>query len=427
MSELLEKILDKKNMNAAYKKVCANKGAGGVDDVTIEELGDYIKENWDSIREQIRKREYKPQPVRRVEIPKPDGGKRKLGIPTVMDRVIQQGIAQVISPMCEPHFSEYSYGFRPGRSCEQAILKLLDYLNDGCTWIVDIDLEKFFDNVPQDRLMSLVHNIINDGDTESLIRKYLKAGVMTREGYEKTDLGTPQGGNLSPLLSNIMLNELDKELEARGLNFTRYADDCVIAVRSEASAKRVMRTVTDWIQRKLGLKVNMTKTKITPPSELKYLGFGFYEDRKTEEWKCKPHKDSVKKFKSKLKMLTVRKWSIRLVDRVKRINQVTRGWINYFAIASMKTAMTDIDAHLRTRLRVNIWKQWKVPSKRQWGLQKLGIGKDLARLTSYCGDRYQWVATKTCVVRAISKEKLVQAGLVSCLDYYLERHALKLG
>lgn len=427
MSELLEKILDKRNMNVAYKKVCANKGAGGVDDVTVAELGDYIKENWDSIREQIRKREYKPQPVRRVEIPKPDGGKRKLGIPTVMDRVIQQGIAQVISPMCEAHFSEYSYGFRPGRSCEQAILKLLDYLNDGCTWIVDIDLEKFFDNVPQDRLMSLVHNIINDGDTESLIRKYLKAGVMTREGYEKTDLGTPQGGNLSPLLSNIMLNELDKELEARGLNFTRYADDCVIAVKSEASAKRVMRTVTDWIQRKLGLKVNMTKTKITPPSKLKYLGFGFYKDSKTKEWKCRPHKDAVKKFKSKLKALTARKQSIRFADRVMRINQVTRGWINYFAISSMKTTMTDIDAHLRTRLRVIIWKQWKVPSKRQWGLQKLGIGKDLARLTSYCGDRYQWVVTKTCVVRAISKEKLTQAGLVSCLDYYMERHALKLG
>ena len=427
MSELLEKILDKKNMNVAYKRVCSNKGAGGVDDVTVEELGDYIRENWDSIRERIRKREYKPQPVRRVEIPKPDGGKRKLGIPTVMDRVIQQGIAQVISPMCEVHFSEYSYGFRPGRSCEQAILKLLDYLNDGCTWIVDIDLEKFFDNVPQDRLMSLVHNIINDGDTESLIRKYLKAGVMTREGYEETNLGTPQGGNLSPLLSNIMLNELDKELEARGLNFTRYADDCVIAVRSEASAKRVMRTITDWIQRKLGLKVNMTKTKITPPSKLKYLGFGFYKDSKTKEWKCRPHTDSVKKFKRKLKALTVRKRSIRFADRVKKINQVTRGWINYFAIASMKTAMTDIDAHLRTRLRVIIWKQWKVPSKRQWGLQKLGIGKDLARLTAYCGNRYQWVVTKTCVVRAISKEKLTQAGLVSCLDYYMERHALKLG
>ena len=251
MSELLEKILARDNMNAAYKRVCANKGAGGVDDVTVEQLSDYIKENWDSIREQIRQRKYKPQPVRRVEIPKPDGGVRKLGIPTVMDRVIQQGIVQIISPMCEQMFSEWSYGFRPNRSCEMAIRQLLVYLNEGYEWIVDIDLEKFFDNVPQDRLMSLVHDIVNDGDTESLVRKYLKAGVMTQQGYEETNLGTPQGGNLSPLLSNIMLDKLDKELEARGLRFTRYADDCVIAVRSEASAKRVMHTVTDWIQRKL--------------------------------------------------------------------------------------------------------------------------------------------------------------------------------
>ncbi len=238
MSELLEKILSKDNMNTAYKRVCANKGAGGVDEVTTEELGDYIKENWDSIRNQIRRREYKPQPVRRVEIPKSNGGVRKLGIPTVMDRVIQQGIVQVLSPMCEPLFSEWSYGFRPNRSCEMAIRQLLVYLNEGYEWIVDIDLEKFFDNVPQDKLMSLVHNIINDGDTESLIRKYLKAGVMTPQGYEETKLGTPQGGNLSPLLSNIMLNELDKELEARGLRFTRYADDCVIAVKSEIECKK---------------------------------------------------------------------------------------------------------------------------------------------------------------------------------------------
>ena len=248
MSELLEKILSKDNMNAAYKRVCTNNGAGGVDGVTVEELGDYIREHWDGIREQIRRREYKPQPVRRVEIPKPNGGVRKLGIPTVMDRVIQQGIVQVISPMCEPLFSEWSYGFRPNRSCEMAIRQLLDYLNEGYEWIVDIDLEKFFDNVPQDRLMRLVHDIINDGDTESLIRKYLKTGVVTPQGYEETKLGTPQGGNLSPLLSNIMLNELDKELEARGLHFTRYADDCVIAVRSEASAKRVLRTISDGLK-----------------------------------------------------------------------------------------------------------------------------------------------------------------------------------
>jgi len=426
MSELLEKILEKKNMNEAYKKVCANKGAGGVDGMELEELDGFIRKNWNSIREQIRGRSYKPQPVRRVEIPKPNGSKRKLGIPTVMDRVIQQGIAQIISPMCEPLFSDHSYGFRPNRSCEMAIKDMLMFLNEGYEWIVDIDLEKFFDNVPQDKLMSLVHNIINDGDTESLIRKYLKAGVMVQGRYEKTEQGTPQGGNLSPLLSNIMLNELDKEMERRGLRFVRYADDCVIAVRSEASAKRVMYSITDWIERKLGLKVNADKTHITRPMNLKYLGFGFWKDSKTKEWKCRPHKDSVQKFKRTLKKLTERRKSMAFAERVKQLNRVIRGWINYFAIGRMKTAMTDIDAHLRTRLRVIIWKQWKVPKKRQWGLQKLGIGKDLARQTSYMGDHYQWIGTKTCVVRAISKEKLKQAGLVSCYDYYMERHALKL-
>jgi len=223
-----------------------------------------------------------------------------------------------------------------------------------------------------------------------------------------------------------MLNELDKELEARGLRFTRYADDCVIAVKSESSAKRVMRTVSDWIQRKLGLKVNMTKTRITRPMKLKYLGFGFYKDSRTKEWKCRPHQESVKKFKDRLKGLSCRKIPGTVTSKIEKINQVTRGWINYYALGSMKTEMTKIDAHLRTRLRVIIWKQWKVPGKRQWGLQKLGIGKDLARLTAYCGDRYYWVATKTCVVRAISKDVLTKVGLVSCLDYYNERHALKL-
>ncbi len=413
-------------MNEAYKKVCANKGAGGIDGMELEELKGYIEKNWYSIREQIRKREYKPQPVRRVEIPKANGSKRKLGIPTVMDRVIQQGIAQVISPMCEPLFSDNSYGFRPNRSCEMAIRKTLIYLNEGYEWIMDIDLEKFFDNVPQDKLMSLVHNIINDGDTESLIRKYLKAGVMIHGQYEKTDEGTPQWGNLSPLLSNIMLNELDKELEKRGLHYVRYADDCIIAARSEASAKRVMYGVTGWIERKLGLKVNAEKTRITRPSKLKYLGFGFYKDSKAKEWKCRPHKDSITKFKRTLKKLTNRSQSISFDMRVQRLNWMIRGWINYFAISSMKTAMNNIDAHLRTRLRVIIWKQWKVPKKRQWGLQKLGIGKDLAKQTSYMGNHYQWIVTKTCVVRAISKEKLSQAGLVSCYDYYMKRHALKL-
>ena len=307
-----------------------------------------------------------------------------------------------------------------------AVMKLLEYINDGYLWIVDIDLEKFFDNVPQDKLMSYVHIIINDGDTESLIRKYLKAGIMENGKYEKSEKGTPQGGNLSPLLSNILLNELDKELERRGLHFTRYADDCVITVKSEASAKRVMYSITSWIERKLGLKVNMTKTKITKPNDLKYLGFGFYHDKTIGTWKLRAHESSVKKFKQALKRLTIRKNSMKMEERIRKLNQVIRGWINYFSICNMKTYMEKIDAHLRTRLRVIIWKQWKVPNRRQWGLQKLGIGKDLARQTSYMGNHYQWVVTKTCVVRAISKRKLTQKGLVSCLDYYTKQHTLKL-
>ena len=426
MSELLNKILDRENMNQAYQKVKANKGSAGIDEVSVEALNQYIKDNWKSIKKQIVSRTYRPQPVKRIKIPKPNGGTRNLGIPTVMDRVIQQAMVQIISPICEEHFSESSYGFRPKRSCEMAVMKLLEYINDGYLWIVDIDLERFFDNVPQDKLMSYVHIIINDGDTESLIRKYLKAGIMENGKYEKSEKGTPQGGNLSPLLSNILLNELDKELERRGLHFTRYADDCVITVKSEASAKRVMYSITSWIERKLGLKVNMTKTKITKPNDLKYLGFGFYHDKTIGTWKLRAHESSIKKFKQALKRLTIRKNSMKMEERIRKLNQVIRGWINYFSICNMKTNMEKIDAHLRTRLRVIIWKQWKVPNRRQWGLQKLGIGKDLARQTSYMGNHYQWVVTKTCVVRAISKRKLTQKGLVSCLDYYTKQHTLKL-
>lgn len=418
MSEMLERILSKENIERAYKKVYANKGAGGVDGVTTKELAEYMRGNWDSIKEQIRTRTYKPQPVLRVEIPKPNGGVRKLGIPTVMDRVIEQAITQVITPMFEPSFHENSYGFRPNRRCEQAIVRLLELFNDGFVWVVDIDLEKFFDNVPQDKLMSYVGRVIHDGDTESLIRKYLKAGVMNQGKYEPTDVGTPQGGNLSPLLSNIMLNELDYELDNRHLNFVRYADDVVIVLKSKAAATRVMYSVTSWIERKLGLKVNATKTKVTPPNKLKYLGFGFWKGE--DGWKARPHEDSVARLKRKLKALCKRNWSVDLTYRIKKINEVSRGWINYFRIGSMKSKLQNMDEHLRTMVRVVIWKQWKVPSKREWGLRKLGIGKDLARLTANCGDRYQWVVKKTCVARAISKEKLTKRGLVSLLDYYLQ-------
>ena len=416
MSEMLEKILSNENIEKAYKRVYANKGAGGVDGVTTKELEVYMKANWSSTKEQIRTRTYKPQPVLRVEIPKPNGGVRKLGIPTVIDRVIEQAITQVLTPIFDPMFHESSYGFRPNRRCEQAIVKLLELFNDGFVWIVDIDLEKFFDNVPQDKLMSYVGRVIHDGDTESLIRKYLKAGVMNRGQYEPTDIGTPQGGNLSPLLSNIMLNELDYELEHRRLNFTRYADDVVIVLKSKAAATRVMYSITDWIERKLGLKVNATKTKVTPPSKLKYLGFGFWKDK--EGWKARPHEDSVERLKRKLKSLCKRSWSVDLTHRIGKINAVSRGWINYFRIGSMKNKLLRIDEHLRTQIRVVIWKQWKVPIKREWGLLKLGVPHWLAHKVAGWGDHYQFVATKSVLARAISKEKLTQRGLVSLYDYY---------
>ena len=421
MSELLDKILHKDNMNEAYKRVCANKGAGGVDGISTEELGEYIKAHWSTIKEQILRREYKPQPVRRVEIPKPNGGKRKLGIPTAMDRVIQQAIVQVIGPICDPHFSEFSYGFRPNRNCEMAIRKVLEYLNEDYTWIVDIDLEKFFDNVPQDRLMSYVHILINDGDTESLIRKYLKAGVMTPEGYERTELGTPQGGNLSPLLSNIMLNELDKELTARGLSFVRYADDCIILVKSEKAANRVLNSITKFIEEKLGLKVNAEKSKVTRPTQTKYLGFSFWAT-KGGKWKPKPHIKSYQKLERRLKQLTDRSWNISLDNRIKQINYVVRGWVNYFRIASMKGKISEIDEHLRIRIRVIIWKQWKKIRKRCESLQKLGVPFDIAFNCANTRKGYYQICKTRYIQFAINNERLRKRGLVFLLDQYEKVH-----
>lgn len=386
MSQLLEEILSRDNMKLALKRVKANKGAGGVDVIDIKEIDAYLIENWAEIRDRIRRRKYKSQAVRRVEIPKPNGGVRNLGIPTVVDRVIEQAIAQRLTPIMEPYFSEYSYGFRPNRCAQQTIVKLLEDFNDGYTYVVDIDLEKFFDNVHHDKLMYLVHGCINDGDTESLIQKYLNAGVMVRGQYEETEKGTPQGGNLSPLLSNIMLNELDKELEQRGLHFVRYADDCIITVGSKAAANRVMHSITGWVERKLRLKVNATKSKVTTPSKLKCLGFGFWKDR--DEWKARPHQDSVKRFERKLKQLTKRSWSVSIEYRIMKLNQVIRGWINYFRMGSMKTAMRRIDEHLRNRMRIVIWKQWKKRSKRMWGLRKLGAPEWMARQSAGFGDHY---------------------------------------
>ena len=419
--ELLEEILNPNNLNKAYKKVVANKGVAGVDGITVEEEFDYLKENGDRIKNQIRKRRYKPQPVKRVQIPKENGKMRNLGIPTVTDRIIQQAIFQVISPIFEKQFSDNSFGFRPGKSCEQAVIKGLEYLNDGYEWIVDIDLEKFFDTVNQDKLITIIVKTITDGDVVSLIRKYLSAGVMEKGIVKPTYVGTPQGGNLSPLLSNIMLNELDKELEARGLNFVRYADDCIILVKSEKAANRVLTSVTKFIEKKLGLKVNAEKSKVTRPTKTKYLGFSFWKSPKGQ-WKPKPHLKSYQKLIRKLKQLTDRSWSISLDNRIKKINYVVRGWINYFRIANMRQKIIDIDQHLRTRIRVVIWKQWKKTLRRYKALRQLGLTHELAFNCANTRKGYYQICKTTYIQFAINNERLRKRGLVFLLDQYEKVH-----
>ena len=421
--ELLEKVLDDNNLFEAYKQVYKNKGASGVDGVTVDELGKYMYLHKEEIKEQIRKRKYKPSPVRRVYIPKENGDKRGLGIPTVVDRVIQQAIVQVLSPIYERRFSQTSYGFRPKRSCEMAIVKLLEYFNDGYTWIVDIDLQKFFDTVCHDKLISIIMKTIHDGELVSLIRKYLVSGVMENGVVNTTKVGTPQGGNLSPLLSNIMLNELDKELEKRGLRFTRYADDCIIVVKSEKAANRVMESITKFIEKKLGLKVNAEKSKVARPNQIKYLGYGFYYT-KTGIIKPKPHLKSIQKFKRKLKQLTKRSYSIALDERIVKLNQVIRGWINYFRVADMKEQLKNITSHLNRRIRCIIWKQWKTCNHRYKCLLKLGISKEKAKRTAYSRASY-WHNSMSIVLHvAISNKRLRQKGLVLPLDHYLKVHTV---
>ena len=419
--ELLEEILTKENLNKAYKKVYQNKGASGVDGITVYEIKEYIQSNGDEILKQIRNRKYKPQPVRRVQIPKENGKKRNLGIPTVMDRIIQQAMIQVISPIYEEQFSENSYGFRPGRSCEQAVIKALEMINDGNEWIVDLDLEKFFDTVNQDRLITIIRRTIKDGDVVSLIMKYLKAGVMENGKIKATKVGTPQGGNLSPLLSNIMLNELDKELEARGLNFVRYADDCIILVRSEKAASRVLNSITKYIEKKLGLKVNAEKSKVTRPHQTKYLGFSFWKST-GGKWKPKPHIKSYQKLKRKLKTLTNRSWSISLDERIKQINYLVRGWVNYFRIANMKQTLIDIDKHLRTRIRVIIWKQWKKTMRRYKALRQLGVEHEIAFACANTRKGYYQICKTRYIQFAINIERLRKRGLIFLLDQYQKVH-----
>ncbi len=419
---LLDEVLSKSNIEKAYRRVYQNKGTNGVDGVTVYELRNYLDEHIDEIREKIKTRKYKPSPVKRVYIPKDNGDKRGLGIPTVVDRVIQQAIVQVLTPIYEKQFSETSYGFRPKRSCEMAVIKALEYFNDGYDWIVDIDLEKFFDTVCHDKLISLILKTVKDGDLVSLIRKYLVAGVMENGVIQETKKGTPQGWNLSPLLSNIMLNELDKELEKRGLRFVRYADDCLIMVRSEKAANRVMDSIIRYIEKKLGLKVNATKSKVARPNDIKYLGFGFYKKPNQENWRPKPHIKSVQKFKRKLKNITKRSYSTPLANRMRQLNYVITGWINYFRIADMKIEMQRITSHLNRRIRCLLWKQWKTCKGRIRRLVRLGISENEAKRLAYSRKSY-WNSSMTPALHiAISNKRLKANGLVFPLDHYNKVH-----
>lgn len=422
--ELLEKILSKQNLNLAYKQVYKNKGASGVDGVTVDELFTYIKEYKEEILWKIRNRKYKPLPVRRVYIPKENGKLRKLGIPSVIDRVLQQAIVQVLAPIYEEQFSNSSFGFRPNRCCEQAVIKALECFNDGYDWIVDIDLQSFFDEVNQDKLMAIIHRTIKDDDVISLIRKFLQSGVMEKGIIQETKKGTPQGGNLSPLISNIMLNELDKELEKRGFNFVRYADDCLIMVKSEKAANRVMESITTFITKKLGLKVNLEKSKIARPNQIKYLGFGFYKKINQNKWRPKPHIKSVQKFKTKLRGILIRSRSISLDERFLKLKQLIYGWVNYFRIADMKGILTSIDQNVRRKLRVIIWKQWKKIRKRYTCLRKLGITHRDAYVTANSRRGYYHVSATRVLQTAISKERLNKRGLVNSLDHYLKVHMI---
>ena len=436
---LLEETLNEANIERAVKAVMANGGAPGVDGMKTEELPGVFASHGKEIAEAIRNRTYEPMPVRRKEIPKPNGGVRKLGIPTARDRVVQQAISQALSPKADRFFSESSYGFRPNRSAQQAIVRCLELFNDGYGWIVDIDLAKFFDNVPQDRLMSKVHLLADDGTIESSIRKFLKAGCVTSEGLEPTEVGTPQGGPLSPLLSNIYLDELDKELEARGLRFCRYADDVVILVRSHMAAKRVMASIVSFIERRMKLKVNAEKTKVVPPNGLTYLGYSFYRSGADGKWRACVSDEKFASLKSKVRLLTKRSDPTPTKETCKRVSRLLAGWINYFLLADMKGRMETLWQWLKGRIRVIIYKKWKNPKRREEALLKcLALRerrgdlngwsewkvqqkvRDAKALGGY-GDHYAKVGKNAKLAFFLTDWILKMGHLLNPVTYYLER------
>jgi len=376
---LMEEVVERENLRKALKRVKANKGSPGVDGMTVEELPEHLKENWPSIRERLLEGTYRPQPVKRVEIPKPDGGMRKLGIPTVMDRFIQQAVLQVLQGIYDPMFSDHSYGFRPRRSAHQAVAKAQGYIAEGHRWVVDIDLEKFFDRVNHDKLMGKIAKRITDKRVLKLLRAFLNAGVMENGLVSPTDEGTPQGGPLSPLLSNIVLDDLDLELEKRGHRFVRYADDCNIYVRSERAGQRVMESVSKFITKKLKLKVNEKKSAVARPVERKFLGFSFTLNRQPKR-RIAPK--ALNRFKERVRELTRRTRGVSIEEMVRQPAIYLRGRRGYFGFCQTPSVLKSLEEWTRRRLRSVVWKQWKRGRVRFAELRKRGVGKDLAAQTA---------------------------------------------
>jgi RNA-directed DNA polymerase len=403
--KLLEQILSRANMNLAYRRVTDNGGSAGIDKMRTDELLAHLKVHGQALLGDLLAGRYRPQAVKRVEIPKAEGGKRDLGIPTVTDRMIQQAVSQVLTPIFDVGFSPHSYGFRPGRNAHQAIKQATVYINEGYKVVVDIDLEKFFDRVNHDKLMHLVSKKVADKRVLKLIRRFLESGIMVGGLFEESTEGTPQGGPLSPLLSNIMLDELDKELERRGHRFCRYADDCNIYVRSKRSAERVMSGISQFIEDELKLKVNKTKSEVGSPRRRKFLGFSFYSKEKSKVG-VRIHPKSVARVKEKVRKLTSRSNAMSMKQRVKKLSSLITGWTSYFRLADMKKHCHELDEWMRRRLRMCHWKDWKRISARFSNLIELGIDKDKA---------WQFANTRKGYWR-ISKSPILQRTLTN--DYF---------
>ena len=415
---MLERILSSDNMNEAYQKVKRNKGAGGVDQMEMDELLEHLKTHWEEILTSLLKGSYKPYPVKRVEIPKENGKTRKLGIPTLRDRVVQQAILQVLSPIYEKQFVETSYGFRPNRGCHDALKKCQEYANQGYWYVIDIDLEKFFDTVNQSMLMEILSRLIKDNRVLSLIQKFLNAGIMDRGMFIRSDVGVPQGGPISPLLANIMLNELDQKLEEWGYRFVRYADDLMIFTKSKRAGQRQFQRVSKFIEGKLKLKINKEKTSITRLNQIKYLGYGFY--RIKGKCRFRVHPKSITKLKDKLRETTGRSNGMSIEGRKTKLNQIIRGWVRYFKLADMKAIMQSIDEWLRRRIRMITWKRWKKVRTKFENLRKLGVAKEKAWEWANTRKSYWHTANSWILATTLTNARFEKQGYLSLLKYYLE-------